>query len=111
MFFYIDDDALDHVRMPFRRKILVRAAGGGLRVYMDSQARPFNELAPGDLLDIADLSRLFRCSSRTVYRWIAGHSLRPAHMVGRVYLFTKREISRWYNANRPRPGRPPLNRR
>jgi hypothetical protein len=108
--FLTEDDALDKVRMPFRRKILVRVAGGALRVYLDSQARPFNELAPGALLDIADLCRLFRCSARTVYRWIAGHSLRPAGMVGRgrVYLFTKREISRWYNANRPRPGRPPL---
>lgn len=109
---YLDDDgALDNVRMAFRRKILARAAGGGLRVYVDSQARPFNELAPNDLLDTADLCRLFRCSARTVYRWITGHSLRHAYRVGREYLFTKREISRWYDANRPRPGRPPLNRR
>jgi hypothetical protein len=45
--FLTEDDALDKVRMPFRRKILVRVAGGALRVYLDSQARPFNELAPG----------------------------------------------------------------
>ena len=105
--FIDDDDALFKVRIPFRRKILARAAGGGQQVYMDAEPRRFNELAEGDLLDTADLCQLFGVSARTVYRWIAGHSLQPTLAVGRVYLFTKREIMRWYEANRPRPGRPP----
>ena len=104
---YLSADALADVRTPFNRKVVAVGPGAGPRVYVDFQARPFNELAPADLLDTADLCRLFGVSARTVYRWIAEHSLRPSNTVGREYLFSKREITRWYNDHRPTPGRPP----
>ena len=109
--YFRTDDALEYVLTPFNRKVVRLGPGGGLQIYLDLQAVPFNELAPEDLLDTSDLCRLFVCSARTVYRWIAEFSLQPTHVVGREYLFTKHEITRWYDAHRPRPGRPPSNRR
>ena len=109
--YFNEDGALSSVRTPFNRKVLGRGPDGAPKVYVDFQARPFNELAPGDMLDTPDLCRLFRCSVRSVYRWVAEHSLQPAWKVGREFLFTKREVVRWYDANRPRPpGRPPIKR-
>lgn len=104
---FIYDDALQNVRTPINRKLVAPAMGGGQKVYIDFKPRPFNKLASGDLLDTSDLCRLFGCSARTVYRWITEHALQPKLKVGREFLFTKSEIVRWYNANRPRPGRPP----
>jgi excisionase family DNA binding protein len=108
--YFQTDNALEQVVTPFHRKVVRYGPGGGPQVYVDLQATPFNELAPEDLLDTSDVCRLFACSARTVYRWIAEFSLQPTP-VGREYLFAKHEITRWYNAHRPRPGRPPSNRR
>ena len=104
---YLNDDALKNARTPINRKLVGPAAGGGQQIYIDFKPQPFHTLAPSDMLDTADLCKMFGCSVRTVYRWITDHSLKPALKVGREFLFTKREVVRWYNANRPRPGRPP----
>jgi excisionase family DNA binding protein len=92
------------------RKVIAPAPGGGQRVYIEAQARPFPQLADTDLVDTADMCRLFGCSARTVYRWVERHGLRSFGKVGREFLFAKGEIVRWYNENRPRPGRPRSNR-
>ena len=102
-----DQRALKHNRTPINPKVIVSAPGGGLQVYRDARARPFSALRLEELLDTADLCLIFGCSARTVYRWMAEFELRPYAKVGRQYLFTKSEVLDWYEANRPRPGRPP----
>ena len=108
---YLRDNPLERDKTPINRKMVKPAPGGGQKVYIDFQARPFHLLEEIDLVDTADLCRIFRCSARTVYRWMEDHSLRPVMKVGREYLFTKRAVVRWYDAHRPRPGRPPMKRR
>lgn len=108
---YLPDNPLARDKTPINRKLIRPAAGGGDKVYVDFKPRPFYLLEDLDLVDTADLCRVFRCSARTVYRWMEVHGLRPTRKVGREYLFTKREIMRWFDANRPRPGRPPVKRR
>lgn len=98
-------------KIAVHRKVIARGPGGGQRVYVEAQVRPFSELDDKDLVDTADLCRLFGCSARTVYRWVERHDLRSRGKVGREFLFTKGEIVRWYNENRPRAGRPPSNAR
>jgi excisionase family DNA binding protein len=105
---YVPGDSLAENQTPIFRKITVPAVGGGLRVYMDPTPVPFSQLAENDLIDTADLCRIFSCSARTVYRWIAEASLMRSYKVGREFLFTKAEILRWYAADAPRLGRPPL---
>jgi excisionase family DNA binding protein len=108
---YLRDNPLATDRTPINRKLVGPAAGGGNKVYVDFKTRPFQLLEDLDLVDTADLCRMFGCSARTVYRWVAEHGLRPTMRVGRELLFTKREVVRWYDANRPRLGRPPAKRR
>ena len=110
---HVSDDPLDSNTTPIHRKMIGRAVGGGERVFMELQARPFSSLDGQALLDTADLCRIFRCSTRTIYRWIneRENPLRPKRRAGRELLFTKTDLLRWYAANRPRPGRPPIERR
>ena len=105
---HVSDNALADNATPIRRKIVGPAVSGGKRAFVDFQAQPFHELAARDLLDTADLCRIFVCSARTVYRWVTERTLTPKFKVGREFLFTKSDLLRWYAANRPRPGRPPL---
>lgn len=92
---------------PVRRKVDAPASGGGARVYVDMKERPFSRLAGSDLLDTADLCRLYGVSARTIYRWMAEHNLRPFIKIGREYLFRKDAIIEWHDNYRPMPGRPP----
>lgn len=78
---------------------------GQKRVFIDARARRFDELAGSDLLDTRDVCRLFPCSRRTVYRWMAEGALRHYCKQGREFFFTKREVMRWLN-ERPHLGRP-----
>ena len=105
---YVQGDSLAENETPINRKIIGVAPGGGERVYIDFVPLPFAQLAKQDMVDTADLCRIFGCSARTVYRWIAENALVPMRKVGREFLFTKAELLRWYAANAPRPGRPPL---
>lgn len=107
------DSSLEGNQTPVHRKLLAPAVGGGWTAYMDPQARPFSDLGPDDLLDTADLCRLFGISGRTAYRWINQPigRLAPRFKAGRLWLFAKSNILNWYAANRPRPGRPPLSGR
>jgi len=107
---YLSDDSLESNTTPVHRKMIGPAVGGGERVYFEHQPRPFAALAGKDLLDTADLCRILRCSTRTIYRWIneREHPLTPKFRAGRELLFTKTDLLRWYAANRPRPGRPPI---
>ena len=91
----------------FHRKFVVAGAGGGPRIYADAQERTFGRLAAEDLLDTADLCRIFGCSTRTIYRWIAEEDLRWDIKVGRDYLFRKDDIVAFYNDGLPQRGRPP----
>jgi predicted DNA-binding transcriptional regulator AlpA len=100
------DPAISKSRTPVRRKTVARGAGGGDRVYADVRETPFSRLRPEDLIDSADISRLYGVSSRTVYRWIAEANLRPAGKAGRDYYFTKAEILRWDDNDKPAMGRP-----
>ena len=102
---YVRDPPLGGLQAMIHRKVVASAIGGGLRVYADAKARPFSRLANEDLLDTADVCRVFPCSARTLYRWMADGSLRPHRKIGREYLFTKAEILRWQSA-RPLLGRP-----
>ena len=92
------------------RKRVRKDAGGRLRLFVEVAAVPFAQLASDDLLDIHDICRLFPCSRRSAYRWLADGSLRSAGKVGREYYFTKREVLRWWDA-RSQLGRPLERRR
>lgn len=89
-----------------RRKMLARAPGGGVRVLAEFRETPFSRLKPEDLLDSADIAALYGVSARTVYRWIAETGLRPKGKAGRDYYFTKAEILRWHDEEKPQMGRP-----
>jgi len=106
---YLPGDSLTDNGTLIHRKIVGPAVGGGIRAFIDHQALPFRDLAPRDLLDTADLCRIFGCSARTVYRWIGEREdpLPFKFKAGREFLFSKSDLLRWYAANRPRPGRPP----
>lgn len=104
---YVDDHFLLTNRTPIFRKLIGRGAGGGQSLYLDKRAVPFCALGNGDFVDTSDLCRIFGCSARTVYRWITNHSLRPVGKIGREFLFTKGEIVRWFDNDRPVSGRPP----
>lgn len=104
---YVYENELAASRTPVHRKRIGSAAGGGEKAYVDFQELPFCELEDGDLIDTADLCRIFGCSLRTVYRWMSDHGLQPRRKVGREFLFAKGDVVRWYSANAPRPGRPP----
>ena len=97
---YLQDAPLAKSAILVRRKKIAPSLGGGRRVLVEFKEIPFSRLAPNDLLDTADLCR------RTVYRWIAEVNLRPAGKVGREHLFTKREVLRWNDHDRPPMGRP-----
>lgn len=99
------EDRLSRSQTLIHRKVLSQAIGGGIRVYADAKARPFAKLANEDLLDTSDVCRLFPCSARTIYRWMAEGSLRPLRKIGREFLFTKQELLRWWD-ERPQSGRP-----
>jgi excisionase family DNA binding protein len=101
---------LESSRTPVHRKRVGRDAGGRERPFVEVAATPFAQLADDDLLDVQDLCRLFPCSRRSAYRWLAEGSLRYAHKVGREYYFTKHEVLRWWDA-RPLLGRPLERRR
>jgi predicted DNA-binding transcriptional regulator AlpA len=105
---YIYENDLAASQVPIHRKRIGPAAGGGEKAYVDFEARPFSTLENGDLIDTADLCRIFGCSLRTVYRWMSHHALRPVRKAGRDFLFTKGDILRWYAEHQPRPGRPPI---
>ncbi|MFZ5616945.1 MAG: helix-turn-helix domain-containing protein [Pseudomonadota bacterium] len=100
------DPAIAKSRVGVRRKALARGSGGGVRVYAELKETPFVRLAPGDLLDSADIARLYGVSTRTVYRWIAEANLRPKGKAGRDYYFAKAEILRWDDNDKPAMGRP-----
>ena len=102
------DNPLENDRTPIRRKLARRLPDGRrYEVFLDSQVLPFFKLRNSDLLDTADLCRLFGVSMRTVYRWMAERDLRWAMRQGRNYLFTKGEILDWYEECLPILGRPP----
>ena len=68
---YLQNAPLAKSPAPMRRKRVAPSLGGGKRVLVEFKETPFSRLAPDDLLDTADLCRLFGVSVRTVYRWIA----------------------------------------
>lgn len=103
---YVYDNELAANRTPIHRKRIGPASGGGKKAFVDFDALPFCELDGRDLIDTSDLCQIFGCSQRTVYRWMSDHSLRPVRKVGREFLFTKGDVLRWYDQNRPRVGRP-----
>src|SRR5690349_10618169 len=76
---------------------------GQKRVFIDAKALPFAQLSSSDLLDTRDVCRLFPCSRRTIYRWMAEGALRWKVKQGREFFFTKREVLRWLN-ERPHLG-------
>jgi predicted DNA-binding transcriptional regulator AlpA len=100
------DPAISKSRVGVRRKALARGPGGGVRVYSELKETPFARLGPEDLLDSGDIARLYGVSTRTVYRWIAETRLRPKGKAGRDYYFTKAEILRWDDNDKPAMGRP-----
>jgi len=104
---YLDGNPLEQNLTPINRKRVGRAAGGGEKVYVDWEQKAFWELEDGDLVDTADLCRVFGCSLQTIYRWMKSHQLRPVRKAGREFLFRKGDVVRWFDAHRPRPGRPP----
>lgn len=103
---YVGDNELESCEVPIHRKRIGPGAGGGLRAFIDFEARPFWELGEDDLIDTSDLCQIFGTSLRTVYRWMSKHSLKPVRKVGREFLFRKGDVLSWYELNRPRPGRP-----
>lgn len=85
------------IRSLFTARLWCPEWGGRSRVYVEAQQRKFSKLADADLIDTADLCRLFGCSTRTVYRWVERNGLGSAGKVGREFLFTKGEVVRWFN--------------
>lgn len=106
---YVGND-LESSRTPVHRKRVGRDAGGRRRLFVELTPTPFDKLADDDLLDVQDICRLFPCSRRSAYRWLAEGSLRYAVKVGREYYFTKHEVVRWWE-DRPQGGRPLERRR
>ena len=104
---YVDDTFLSANRTAIYRKYVGQGVGGGLKVFKEPRVVPFNTLRNSDLVDTTDLCGIFGCSARTIYRWVTDHSLRPHGKIGREFLFTKGEVVRWFNNDRPVSGRPP----
>src|SRR5258708_34213853 len=102
---HVSDNALADNATQIRRKIVGPAVGGGKRAFMDFQAQPFHELAARDLLDTADLCRIFGCSARTVYGWVTERALTPTFKGARESLFTKSDLCPCRPATRHSPGR------
>ena len=56
----------------------------------------FAKLPADELLTTRDLQRLFDCTARTIYRWVAEEGLMPQAQLGRDYLFRKDKLTKWY---------------
>lgn len=90
---------IDPFRRPerlFYRKILVREPDGSLHMYLENPGLSFGELRADELLTVRDLQRLFDCTARTIYRWVAEEELKPDAQLGRDYLFRKDKLMKWY---------------
>lgn len=90
------DEEPENDRTPINRKFIGTAAGGGVRILAEARARPFANLGDDDLVDTADLCRIFGVSARTIYRWISEDDLPVFDKIGRDYLFAKGELLDWW---------------
>ena len=104
---YLDDNFLPTNRTPIPIKEVGAGLGGGRIVVRTARKVPFYKLGNDALVDTSDLCLIFGCSARSVYRWVTDYSLHPVGKIGREFLFTKGEIVRWFNTDRPVSGRPP----
>ncbi len=83
-----------------------RGKGKGSR-FLENPPLPFSRLKDTDLLDTADLVRLFECSKPTLYRCIYGRGLQAVRKRsgrGVVMYFRKGDVVKWLRSN-PWPGR------
>jgi excisionase family DNA binding protein len=80
----------------FSKKLLIEGPDGEMRMYLKNPFMSFAQLASDDLLTTQDLQRLFNCTARTIYRWIAEEGLPPYAKLGRDYLFRKDQLVKWY---------------
>lgn len=90
----------------YPRRVLVQFPNGRLRVAYETKLFRFHELKSDDYLSTADLERYFRCSARTIYRWMSEEGLEPDDEVGREVFFEKRTVVNWEKRRRPKRGRP-----
>jgi hypothetical protein len=90
----------------YGRKGFIQDPDGRVQVYIEDPLVKFAELRGSDLLSTSDLRRYFKCSARTLYRWIAEQGLEPSVRVGRDLYFEKRAVVRWEKTHRPKRGRP-----
>lgn len=94
------DDPLTGDKKRFRRSVLERAPGGGLKVFVDTREVTFGQLKDDELLNSAALCYLFDCSQRTLYRWISEEGLKPWRKVAGELLFKKGDVVAWWNRHR-----------
>jgi len=80
----------------FWKKIIAREPDGSVQLYRENPAMRFADLPPGELLTTRELQRLFDCTARTIYRWIADYGLEPQLRLGTEYLFRKDKLIKWY---------------
>jgi hypothetical protein len=78
----------------FPRKELERLPTGAIRVWRENPPVRFRSLRDDDWLDTGDLMRLFRCTQRTVYRYVE-RGLKPTRKIGRDLFWRKRDVVRW----------------
>ena len=93
----VDDPTLIHP------KVLVPAYGGQRKVFAERKPLQFKDLPASALLDTSDLCRIYGCSRRTIYRWMAERALQHVGQVGREYLFTKSGVIEWHARQFPPP--------
>jgi excisionase family DNA binding protein len=74
----------------------VHEPDGSTAVYRENPPMTFAQLPSDELLTTRELQRLFDCTARTIYRWIAEYGLEPHGQVGRDYLFRKDKLMKWY---------------
>ena len=96
-------DALAGDPTPIHQKVLGPVYDGQRKVFADPEVRKFKDLPGSALLDTSDLCRIYGCSRRTIYRWIADRALHYVGQVGREYLFSKSGLIEWHARQFPPP--------
>jgi hypothetical protein len=80
----------------FWKKIFDQEPDGSTQMYRENPPMTFAKLPADEFLTTHELQRLFDCTARTIYRWIADYGLEPQGRHGRDYLFRKDKLIKWY---------------
>ncbi len=87
----------------FARKVFVEKPRGGFRMQLERPPVRFEELRDDDLLTKEDVTRYFRCSRRTIIRWVNERGFSPDCWYRGQMLFYKRTVVCWEKSDGVRP--------